>query len=477
VVPGVTGATALTSVMGTACALTGKSAVCWGGESAFPFTVPLPAKTTQIALGVSLLPSNIPVLSLGALDDSGLVWIRPLLANAADPAVAPEFVKSAVLVKQLVGGGEGICTIGTNGDLSCPVDGQPTTIASKVELAVQGTDGSLCYKTGGELYCSAKPDKGSVVAGNGSAVGVAVVNGTGCALNDAGKLACWAEGGPTTVTDAAEVALGASFGCVLHKTGKISCWGDSDGGQLGNGQQRPGLAAAEPTDVSAGPTPALPAFVLLTDTPLGACDTWQDLSAITQTGGMHARLAGCKAMCATRLDANDCFAGCAMPGGLSNACLACYVGLATCQGPDCYAAFQTCAGYPVDFAKASNDAPRFECTGAKCLHGKSVGQPCTDGSECLTGACSSLKQAPDAKVCTAADGASCYESSSFCDCDMGQDAFGDSTHYGYCGDCYAEGRVASQAHDCYRSCTGNDSYCYPGQMCKNFSDGNERYCD
>ncbi|HEX2873943.1 MAG TPA: MopE-related protein [Polyangiaceae bacterium] len=49
-VPGVAGATRLASGAGAVCALMGANAICWGSGSAFPFTVPLPPGTKQIAL-------------------------------------------------------------------------------------------------------------------------------------------------------------------------------------------------------------------------------------------------------------------------------------------------------------------------------------------------------------------------------------------------------------------------------------------
>jgi hypothetical protein len=470
-VPGVKGATALAMGLGVTCALAGDNAICWGAGSAFPFTVPLPAQTTQIALGTSKLQSGAISLTLSALDGSGQMWNRPLLPTDRQKTAEPlAFAKGEVDVKALVGGGLATCFITTTGDLRCPKDGQVSSVAPQVEQAVQGYDGTLCYKAGGELYCS-----GAVVAGNASAVGFAMAKGVGCAFNAAGKLACWTANGPTTVNDAAQIALGTEFGCVLRKSGAVSCWGSHDGGRLGNGTARPG-ADSEPVDVRAGPELPLPPIVLLGPAALGACDTLQDLSALTLGLSAHAGVAACKDKCANSLDAAACFASCAMPSGLSKACFDCYAGLAACQGPDCYAGFQTCAGYPVDFAQAVSNAPRFECAGANCLHGKTVGQTCTDKDVCFTGSCGTLHQAPDIKVCVAADGAFCLEDAPFCACDLGTDYLnGGTNYYGYCGGCYGEGRIASAAHDCYRDCT-QQSYCTAGQTCKYFSDDRSRYC-
>jgi len=475
-VPGVSGVSALATGANAICALAGDDAICWGAGSAFPFRVPLPTKTTQIALGSVQSQNGAVAVTLTALDDTGQTWTRPLLATDAAMTAAPlTFAKSEAGVKALVGGGLTTCVVTTAGDLLCPKEGVLSRIAAQVEVAVQSYDGSLCYKSGGELYCSDSPAAGAVIAGSGSAVGFALARGVGCAFNDAGKLACWTANGPTSVADAAQVALGALFGCVRRKSGTVSCWGSHDGGRLGDGTVRPGVEA-EPVDVLAGPELALPPIVLLGAAPLGACDTLQDLNALVLGLGTHASLAACKEQCVNTLDPAACFASCAVRSGGTQACFACYTDLAQCQGPDCYAAFQTCAGYPVDFAAAVSNAPRFECSGASCLHGKSVGQTCTAQEGCFTGNCSSLKQAPGIKVCTAADGAFCRDDAPYCSCNLGTDDFtGRPLSYGYCGGCSGEGRIASAAGDCYRDCT-RQSYCTIGQTCKYFSDNRSRYC-
>ncbi|HEX2873942.1 MAG TPA: hypothetical protein VHP33_21955 [Polyangiaceae bacterium] len=305
-----------------------------------------------------------------------------------------------------------------------------------------------------------------LIAGNSSATGLAVgTSGTSCVLNGTGKLVCQGNG-PTDVADAAQVGLGSGFGCVLRTSGKISCWGSGDGGTLGNGQSTP-VAVESPVDVIAGPELQLPPIVLLGEAPLGACDTPQDFSVLVRPEmNLHQALAACKTQCKSSLDTAECFTACAMPQGLTSACFACFVELAACTGADCYAAFQTCAGYPVDFAPALRNEPRFECVGAGCFHGQTVGQPCSDASGCFSGTCSALPQAPDAKICVAADGTSCNAQSKWCGCSDGTS---------YCGSCRTLGRVASGDGTCFRSCA-LENYCPPTYTCRNFSNGVRGYC-
>jgi hypothetical protein len=480
-VPGVQGVTALAVTGALNCALTGEKATCWGANSAYPFDVAIPSHTTQIAIAHTTESSGRVAYVLYALDGNGAYSRRALFAEpgaaAGEGVAGTDFVKAGTGVKQLVAGGGDMCAIKTDGALVCFNADPPTPIASTaVDFAVMGLDGQLCYKTGGELFCGDPTGPGTKIAGNGSAIGAATSAAFSCAFNAAGKVGCWAGAGPTTVADAVTLAVGGDFGCVVRRSGKISCFGNDDGGTLGDGRTKPSIREMEPVDVIAAPTIELPPVVLLGTSPLGACDSPTDVSTfVISSPQVHTAVAACKAQCATLLDSETCFASCAKVPGITPACLGCYTALATCQGSDCYQAFVACAGYPVDFARALYNEPRFECLGARCLHGAPVGKPCAAASDCLSGSCSKLPQAGEALTCAAANGAFCYKDSPYCACDTGTDSFG-PTNFGYCGGCYGEGRIASAAGDCYRECT-QESYCLEGQRCRTFSDGQQRYCD
>jgi hypothetical protein len=458
-VPGVTGATRLASGAGAMCALAGADAICWGAGSAFPFTVPLPPGTAQIALAPVKDENNGQTAHIYALDDLGQTYRRRFFALADAPL---SFSAGDPDVKQLVDGGGAACTITTTGALRC----NGGLVASAVDLAQTSSDGSLCYKSAGELYCGPTPTEGTLIAGNGSATGLGVgPSGTSCVHNAAGKLVCQGNG-PTDVADASQVGLGNGFGCVLRTSGITSCWGNADGGALGNGQSKP-VAVESPVNLVAGPEMPLPPIVLLGASPLGACDTPQDFSVLVRPErNFHNALAACKEQCVTSLDTAECFKACAKPEGLTGACFACFADLAACTGADCYAKFQTCAGYPVDFAPALTNEPRFECVGAGCFHGATVGQPCTAETGCFTGNCSGVPQGQGAKVCAAADGTYCNGESKYCGCGAG---------HTYCGGCSNTGRIASGNGTCFRSCQ-LENYCAPGNTCRNFSDGSRGYC-
>jgi hypothetical protein len=130
----------------------------------------------------------------------------------------------------------------------------------------------------------------------------------------------------------------------------------------------------------------------------------------------------------------------------------------------------------VDFARGGYNEPRFDCLGAECFHGKGVGQPCTREEDCLTGACGTLPQSGATKVCIASDGSTCEDGSPYCRCHLGKDRFGGASFTGYCGGCNGEGRIAADDGSCFRDCS-TESYCAAGQVCKDFSGGQQGYCD
>jgi hypothetical protein len=480
-VPGVQGATALAVTGAANCALVGGNAICWGAGSAYPFNVRLPPNTIQIAIAFTTTQGGVVHYSVYALDSDGAFYRRGLLAelNATSNPVGTEFVQAGTDVKQLVGGGGPMCAIGNDDTLRCFKADPPTQIAATaVDFAVMGVDGKLCYKTGGELYCGGSTAPGTKVAGNGSAIGAATSSSFKCAFDAAGTVGCWSGAGPTTIADATALALGETFGCVLRTSGKISCFGNDDGGRLGDGRTKPSIQEMEPVDAVAAPTIELQPVVLLGGSPLGACDSLTDVSTlVTRSPQIHAAVGACKTRCAAASDSDTCFAECANVPGISPACFGCYTALATCRDDDCYQAFVACAGYPVDFVQAANNAPRFGCLGAECLRGVSVGEPCTTGDDCLSGSCSKLPQTGDVPVCVATSGAFCLKDSPYCVCTTGIYATGRGpTNFGHCGGCSSEGRSAGSDGICYRLCT-EESFCVEGQECRNFANNvRERYC-
>ena len=466
-VPGVSGATALAGSSTVTCALAGSEALCWGAGSALPFAIPLDPSTKQIALTDA---------TIYALLADGSVQSRALLPTTAAPAV---FVAVTQTAQQAISAsGSVFCMLDAAGALHCPApsDKAKAIDATGVTMANVTLDGSVCYTQAGALHCVDTNGSDQVIAGNGSAVGVAKSTAYGCAFAASGKVACWTAG-PTMITDAQQLAIGGSFGCVLRKNGKVSCWGSRDNGALGDGTVGSGQEA-EPIDVQPTAGFALKGAVLLRTPALGACDSVSDVAFTTThygTGAVHALFKSCATKCQNTLDSAACFADCAKNPGLSAECFGCFAGLASCTGPSCYAAFTGCAGFPIDFLPVARNAPRFECVGAACMKGAQLAADCKEAAECLSGACDTLPQSPDHSVCVTTDGASCDGSTAFCACDFGDPSFGYG-YFGHCGGCYAPGRIGSAAGDCFRDCT-NLNYCEVGQKCEFFSDYRQKHCN
>jgi hypothetical protein len=291
---------------------------------------------------------------------------------------------------------------------------------------------------------------------------VAVSTSFACAFASSGKAACWSPGGPTTIADAQQLVVGSDFGCVLRKNGKVSCWGHTTNGALGNGKVL--SSEPEPVDISPGPELNLDQPILLGSRKLGSCDTLQDVAyiALEGNGGIHALFQECTSQCSNTLDSAACFAGCATNPGLSDGCFDCFATLASCAGADCYADFNACAGFPVDFLPTIQNAPRFECQGAACMTGAQLGHDCKGDKDCLSGACDTLAQFKDHTVCVSSDGGSCGGRAT-CKCSEG-----------YCGSCSITGRVPSTS-ECLRECTST-SFCEADQRCQTFSNSERRYC-
>ncbi|MEI9937355.1 MAG: MopE-related protein [Pseudomonadota bacterium] len=464
-VPGISGATGLVGSGYSTCALDKEFATCWGAGSEMPFRIPLPPSAKQVAVTASIIY---------ALLDNGTVMYRALLPTGEAPLEFSELTVTDQPTVAISAGAARLCALDSAGTLACASGEQKFDVAiTGVTTGTVTIDGTVCYTTSGELHCvddAAIPriDDGGdrVIAGNGSAIGVVKSGGYACAFAASGKAACWTAGGPTTITDAQQLAVGLEFGCVLRKSGTVSCWGSDINGSLGDGRIG-SYTEMEPVDVKPGPELALPGPILLGSTKLGACDSLPDVSLIADasgTGRVHSLFRDCSTQCQNTLDSATCFAGCAKNPGLSAGCFSCFAQLASCTGADCYAAFNTCAGFSIDYLATIYNEPRFECPGAKCLIGEPLGHDCKNGKDCLSGACDTLPQFKDHAVCVSSDGASCFGAVGSCNCGEG-----------YCGSCSGLGRIASSAGDCFRDCTSSN-YCEAGQMCEFFSDFEHKHC-
>lgn len=453
-VPGAAGGTALDTEGSTTCMRREGDAVCWGGGVGIPFLVALPTGVSKMRVSAN---------RLFTLDDAGELVFTELLG---DTSGAQAFASG---IADFDANSDTVCAVSTTGALSCwdAMSEQTEVMASGAEGVWLGS--RLCTKVGGELLCGSVTGTLSPVVGNGSATDVVTSSMVSCARNDADRVACWEGDPPNDLGDVTQVAAGSAHSCALRDTGEVVCWGSMLDAALGNGHIGPGTFNANVERVAPGPALHFPLVVLGSTTPFGACDNGQDMASLLRwpgAGYYHLALRECDTTCEARLDQDECLVECVGALSLSTPCLQCFIDFAACSGDDCYDAFNTCAGFRADFATGYTRVPRFECDSMNCYRGGLLGADCTFDDDCMSGSCEDHPYKNTLSVCMAPSGSSCGERDSHCDCPGG-----------FCA-CSGEGMAGSggPVATCYRDCTSR-SYCYPTDVCRNFFDSSDKYCD
>ncbi|MFO0674997.1 MAG: hypothetical protein U0169_00545 [Polyangiaceae bacterium] len=217
-----------------ACALTSMGGVkCWGhglsGELGN-------AGSTQsnVPVGVQGLSTGVAMVRVGwryscALTTGG--GVKCWGTNAENQLGNPQFPNGSKVPVDVAGLTSGVVAIET---------------ASRVACAVLATGGVKCWGDGdgGWLGTGNDTDAASpvdVVGLAGSAVGVTVGGGYGCALLTGGSVQCWGKNnygafGIDSISGAVTaISGGGGFACGLTQTGALRCAGQGDFGQLGNG--------------------------------------------------------------------------------------------------------------------------------------------------------------------------------------------------------------------------------------------------
>jgi len=166
------------------------------------------------------------------------------------------------------------CAVGgANNALYCWGNGEAAPVAVSLDDGVTpltgvtalaaGGDGKYCAVTGGAVYCGPDSNNGDLWAVDpaiiSGATAVAVGSSHACALVQGGEVRCWgnngdgqlgdgsttdsaspvavraADGGAGNLTGVTALAAGEGHTCALRQGGAVVCWGDSDYGQIGNG--------------------------------------------------------------------------------------------------------------------------------------------------------------------------------------------------------------------------------------------------
>jgi alpha-tubulin suppressor-like RCC1 family protein len=315
-VVGISNALAIAAGGDDTCALLPEGHVsCWGdnwfgelGPGAEKRTSSVPVEVPGIsgATAVSTGPTHTCVLLAGGSVDcwgengSGALGDGSLEQSAAPVEV--HGVAHAIAIST----GQGNCALIEGGTVSCwgndnygelgqgaPVvqshPGDGTWAYSTTALAVPGLSGVMALSANEDHVCAlleseaiscwGRNDHGQLGTGN---LGFGLVPGevqglegstqiatgwTSCSLRTGGHVDCWggnefgAVGDGTTVdanrpvevpgiSGATQVAAGADHSCAVGSTGHVDCWGANDSGQLGNGTRTYSTTPVEVSGIS-----------------------------------------------------------------------------------------------------------------------------------------------------------------------------------------------------------------------------------
>jgi alpha-tubulin suppressor-like RCC1 family protein len=254
VVPGVSGATAVATNGGEACAILSSGAVeCWGsaangelGSAAF----------SNGDAGASLAPTpvsgltQVTAVALGAVgygcallvDGTVQCWGDNEYGELGNGSIAdsptPVPVSGVTGAVAVATGWEHACALMTDGTVACWGDNLYG------ELGIGTSSGP---ETCGEYACATTPVK---VPGLSGATAVAAGENETCAILSDETVRCWGYnhdgelGDGTTVysstpmvvsglSGATAIAMGGMTSCALLSSGGVACWGENDSGQLG----------------------------------------------------------------------------------------------------------------------------------------------------------------------------------------------------------------------------------------------------
>jgi hypothetical protein len=183
---------------------------------------PCAAPTPDAGLQDGGLPdANMEPFDTGTRDDSGGVD-DPIVEVAAGWQHSCARRASGMV---LCWGANGQGQLGDGTTESRPTPGPVLGLTDAVELTVDSNH-TCARRESGAVVCWGANSSGAI--GDGTCTTVR----SGCELRRTGALS------PTVVlglTDAVQIAAGASHSCALRRDGSVVCWGENTEGQLGNG--------------------------------------------------------------------------------------------------------------------------------------------------------------------------------------------------------------------------------------------------
>ena len=237
-----------TSAGNTACAvLVDGGVVCWGRAK------DIVAGATQITGAVAVSTAS----DIGSGGYTGYDVACAILAGGnaqcwGDNAVANSGAPSLTGVVDVSVGGQGVCFVLDDGQLTC-FDNNPATsrtlLTSNAVRVSVGTYATCAVLSTGRVDCAGSNWLGHVSGPESAtnAVDVSLGDHGACVLDSTGQVKCWGTGTslarvPVTAT---QISAGTSGACSLTELSRIYCWGS-------NPNPSSGTSAGDPVQVSAG---------------------------------------------------------------------------------------------------------------------------------------------------------------------------------------------------------------------------------
>ena len=259
---------------GAGAAPTGPTLPTSTGPATGPITMPGPAGTIGVSLGIQ---NSCAVSALGTIDCWGNGNYGALGNGSTDVnSSTPVSVTGITGASAISSGTDGSCALLSGGHVACwghHVSGStdaliPEGVAGVTDAIAVSTAGNgyaCALLSGGSVDCWSNASTAAIVAGVSNATSISIgPDGHVCALLATGTVTCWGpntEGqlgdGTTTsrtspsavigLAGAMAVSSGQEYTCALLVAGEADCWGANAYGQLGNGTTTP---SPSPTPVS-----------------------------------------------------------------------------------------------------------------------------------------------------------------------------------------------------------------------------------
>ncbi len=268
-IPGISGATAVSSGTNFSCAIVGGGAVeCWG----LPFDGTTAGSPTPVAMsgisGARAISAGdahaCAILSDGTVTASGNNQFGQLGDGTRTSSSTPVAVGGLKGAQAISAGEEFTCAVLSDGTVRCWGSNSEGQLGDGAPLPPPRTDPVQPFQTSPAVTIGLSNTR-AVFAGDDYA----------CALVGASSLECWGQANPIFVpnasppfpdagsqpypdpnlTDVVTLAAGTTNACVLRATGAVHCFGDNSYGDMGNDYEGADLTGGPDIDVDFSQVP------------------------------------------------------------------------------------------------------------------------------------------------------------------------------------------------------------------------------